>query len=138
MSKTSFGWNGMPMVKGQFTWGALKDVQSQKALEHFTSLVGHGNEQDGLSNTRVGELILVINSPRKQQNKNKINVCSILVNRIKNYNLDSNDWMILEYVFWYWIFWGSFIIGGMLMWLGLLASTTKRTYNHNMKSKFQY
>jgi hypothetical protein len=57
---------------------------------YFTSLVGHGNEQDGLSNTRVGELILVINRPRKQK-KNKINVCSILVNRKKNYNPNSND-----------------------------------------------
>ncbi len=35
---------------------------------------------------RVGGPILMTNSPREQK-KNKVNVCSILVNRKKNFNL---------------------------------------------------
>jgi hypothetical protein len=50
---------------------------------------------------RVGGPILVTNSPIEEKN-NKVNVCSILVNRMKNYNLGSNDGIIFEYVFYFW------------------------------------
>jgi hypothetical protein len=43
--------------------------------------------------TRVDGPILMTNSPREQK-KNKINVCSILVNRKKIYNLTLSDWMV--------------------------------------------
>jgi hypothetical protein len=43
--------------------------------------------------TRVRGPVLVTNSPREQK-KNNINVCSILVNRKKNYNLSLSDWMV--------------------------------------------
>ncbi len=41
------------------------------------------------------------NNP-KEQKKNKVDVCSILVNKNKNYNLGSSDWMIFGYVFYFW------------------------------------
>jgi len=43
----------------------------------------------------------VTNSPREEK-KNKVNVCSILVNRKKNYNPGSSDGIIFEYVFYFW------------------------------------
>jgi hypothetical protein len=80
---------------------------------------------------RVGMPILMINSPREQK-KNKVIVCSVSVNRKKKFNL-SLKWLN---DFWVWfLFLGeiwSFIIGGTLMWLGLLVSITKRTYNHSI------
>jgi len=39
--------------------------------------------------------------------------------------------MIFGYVFYFWEFFEVLLSGGILMWLGLLISTTKRTYNHN-------
>ncbi len=50
---------------------------------------------------RVGGPILVTNSPREEK-KNKVNVCSILVNRKKNYNPGSSDGIIFEYFFYFW------------------------------------
>ncbi len=47
---------------------------------------------------RVGGPIIVTNSPREQK-KNKVNVCSILVNRKKKYILGSSDSMIFGYFF---------------------------------------
>jgi hypothetical protein len=41
------------------------------------------------------------NSPKKQK-KNKVNVCSILVNSKKNLIYVSSDWMIFVYVFDFW------------------------------------
>jgi hypothetical protein len=41
--------------------------------------------------------ILMTNSPR-EQNKNKVNVCSILVNRKKNYSPSLIDRMIFGYI----------------------------------------
>jgi hypothetical protein len=41
------------------------------------------------------------NSPKKQK-KNKVNVCSILVNGKKFLNPGSSDWMIFGYVFYFW------------------------------------
>jgi hypothetical protein len=40
--------------------------------------------------------------------------------------------MIFEYVFIFGKFLKFYYIGGMLMWLDFLVSTTKRTYNHSM------
>jgi hypothetical protein len=69
---------------------------------------------------RVGWLILVTNSPREQKKKKKVYVCSVLVNKKKNYKLGSIGWMIFEHVVYFWEFFEVLLYGGMLMWLGLL------------------
>ncbi len=53
----------------------------------------------------------MINSPR-EQNKNKVNVRSILVNRNNNNNPSSSDWIIFGHVFLFLDFFGNFIIEG--------------------------
>jgi len=51
-----------------------------------------------MSPSKVGGPILLTNNPREQK-KNKVNVCSILINKKKNYNLGSSDSMIFGYFF---------------------------------------
>jgi hypothetical protein len=60
----------------------------------------HSYNIPSMSPSRVGGPILLTNSPREQK-KNKVNVCSILINKKKNYNLGSSDSMVFGYVFYF-------------------------------------
>jgi hypothetical protein len=53
-----------------------------------------------MSPSKVGGPILLTKNPREQK-KNKVNVCSILINKKKNYNLGSSDSIIFGYVFYF-------------------------------------
>ncbi len=61
-------------------------------------------------NNRVGGPIFMTNNP-KEQKKNKVNVCLILVNTKTKFNSSSSDWMIFGYFLFLEKNW-SFIIGG--------------------------
>jgi len=115
----------------------LKNLQAQDSTNslHMTNPGLGGKFFHTFSMFTFSTTILMTNSPR-QQNKNKVNVCSILVNRKKNYSLSLIDWMIFGYIHFIIIlflrkFW-SFIIWGHVDVARLTSFHQKRTYNHSI------
>ncbi len=91
----------------------------------------HNYNIPSMSPSKVGGPILLTNNPRKQK-KNKVNICSILINNKKIIIWAQVIELFCGMFFLFLNYLKIIIIGGMLLWLGLLVFTTKRTYNHSI------